>query len=265
MKNNNKFDYKKYKDQLAKIKNSWLCKTPIAHRGLHNNDNAPENSINAFKNAVKKNYAIELDVHQLKDGNLAVFHDNSLIRMCGKPVMISSLTTEELKNYNLANSDQKIPTLDEVLSVVDGKVPLLIELKSFKLNGKIESALLEKMKNYNGQYAIESFNPYSLNWFKKNAPEVIRGQLISNMGNAVGYGIGDTIMHMLVNSKKTMPHFISSSISAISKIKNGEKPLISWTVKTKEQYDKVMQYCDNAIFEKFNPLKLLTQHHLNIA
>ena len=150
-----------------------------------------------------------------------------------------------------------IPLLSEVLELVNGKVPLLIDVKSFKLNGKIESALYEKMEKYNGKYAIESFNPYTINWFKNNAPQVARGQLISNMGNAVGYGAGDLLMYLLANNKITMPHFISSSVSAVSKIKNGEKPLISWTVKTKEQYDKVIQYCDNAIFERFNPKKAL--------
>ena len=253
---NKNFDFDAYKKQLASIKNSWLCKTPIAHRGLHN-ETAPENSLRAFQNAIDKKYAIELDIHQLKDGNLVVFHDNGLKRVCGKRVLLSSLTTEELKQYKLNNSDETIPTLDEVLELVDGKVPLMIDVKSFKLNGKIESALYEKMKNYKGKYAVESFNPYTINWFKNNAPEIARGQLISNMGNAIGYGAGDLLMQILINNRFTMPHFISSSASAVSKIHNGEKPLIAWTVKTKEQYDKVMQHCDNAIFERFNPKKAL--------
>lgn len=252
--NNKDFDYDFYKKQLSNLKHSWICKTPIAHRGLHNDNGAPENSLNAFKNAIEKSYAIELDVHQLKDGNFAVFHDNSLKRVCGQNIKISSLTTEDLKNYKINGTDQTIPTLDEVLETVKGKVPLLIELKSFKVNGKMEAELYKKLKQYKGEYAIESFNPVSLNWFKNNAPEVPRGQLMPDLTNI--FLIGNTLSNMLINSQATMPHFIATSASAVGKVENGDKPLLSWTIKTKEQYDRVMQYCDNTIFERFNPAKL---------
>ena len=249
-----KFNYKKYKEQIKRLKDSWLCKIPIAHRGLHNED-APENSLKAFQNAVDKNYAIELDIHLLKDGNIAVFHDNSLKRVCGENVMISSLTTEELKKYKINGTDQTIPTLDEVMELVDGKVPLLVELKSFRLNGKLEEALYNKLKNYKGEYAIEAFNPFSISWFKNNAPEFPRGQLLAD---CKFLRVDDFISNLILNSKATMPHFVATSTSGVDKIQNGDKPLLTWTVKTKEQYDKVMKYCDNAIFEKFNPLKAFT-------
>lgn len=248
------FDYEAYKKQISKLKNTWLCKIPISHRGLHDgNDNLPENSLSAFQNAIDKNYAIELDIHQLKDGNLAVFHDNTLKRVCGEDVKISSLTTEDLKKYKLFDTDETIPTLDEVLEKVNGKVPLLIEIKSFDLNGKLESKLYEKLQKYKGEYAIESFNPYTLNWFKKNAPEVLRGQLIFDIEKVLGFG--NFLSEFLINSKLTMPHFIATEASAVHKIDKGDKPMLTWTVKTKEQYDKVIKYCDNTIFERFNPIK----------
>ena len=108
---------------------SWVVERCIAHRGLHNN-NFPENSLGAFENAIKNSYPIELDVHLIADGTLAVFHDDTLARVCGKDGYVKNLTKSELKNYKLLGTEYCIPTLDEVLNLVNGQVPLLIEIKN---------------------------------------------------------------------------------------------------------------------------------------
>ena len=152
----------------------------FAHRGLHDEKKGiPENSLAAFAKAKEKGYGIELDVFLTSDQQLVVHHDRSLKRICGTDRNIDQMTLEEVKAFFLSGTDEKIPTLDEVLSLIDGKIPMIIEMKSDR--GKMARALPpilhEKMQRYHGPYCVESFDPYMLQWYKKHAPQVIRGQL----------------------------------------------------------------------------------------
>ena len=157
---------------------NFLINKYIAHRGYHNEEN-PENTIGAFKRAIDNGYAIELDVQLLKDGTVVVIHDNKLCRLCGEDKYISNSTLEDIKDLKVLKSEYSIPTLKEVLEFVDGKTPLLIEIKNNLKVGDLETKTYELLKNYKGEYAVQSFNPYSLEWFKNNAPNVLRGQLSS--------------------------------------------------------------------------------------
>ena len=145
----------------------------IAHRGFFDNESErPENSLAAFAHAVESGYGIELDVQLTSDGHLVVFHDDSLRRMCGVDRALESCTLEELQALTLAKSGQRIPLFSDVLALVDGKVPLIVELKSsprWKEESEQTAALLDA---YRGCYCIESFNPYVV-----NRPEVTRGIL----------------------------------------------------------------------------------------
>ena len=135
------------------IFNSWIVKDYIAHRGLHNKV-YPENSLGAFYNAMQEGYAIELDVQLIADGTVVVFHDTSLSRMTGQDGYTKNLTKNELPSYKLANSEFSIPTLEEVLELISGQVPLLIEIKNEGRVGELEKSTYELLKNYNGDYAI---------------------------------------------------------------------------------------------------------------
>lgn len=140
-----------------------------AHRGLFDNLwDIPENSLAAFKAALDKNYAIELDVHLTADNELVVHHDDSLYRMCHVERDIRNMTLKEIRQYTLLNTEEKIPTLQEVLDLVDGRVPLLIELKTESHSCDCLCRILSKtLKSYTGKYIIESFNPLALRWYKK--------------------------------------------------------------------------------------------------
>lgn len=238
------------------IFNTWLVENCIAHRGLHNKEN-PENSLGAFQNAINKGYPIELDVHLLKDGNIAVFHDNSLSRITGKDGYISNLTKEDLKDYNLFGSQYTIPTFDEVLELVNGKTPILIEIKNEGKVGELEQKLLSKLRTYNGKFAIQSFNPYVLEWFKKNAPEVLRGQLSGYFkGNDLSFIKKFALKRMMLNKKVSSPNFIAYESKKLPNrfVRKYKKlPVLAWTVKTQEEYLRVIKYCDNIIFENFEP------------
>ena len=149
----------------------------VAHRGLHN-ATRPENSLPAFAAAADAGYTIELDVHLTADGEIVVFHDDTLTRMCGVGGVVEEKTLAELKALRLKNSDEQIPTLAECLAVIDKRVPLLIE---FKVHGGNTVPLCKAtdsiLANYEGEYIIQSFYPPVLHWYRKNRPHICRGQL----------------------------------------------------------------------------------------
>ena len=151
-----------------------------AHRGLHGNG-VPENSISAFKKAAENGYGAEFDVHLTADEMLVVIHDYSLERTTGIKGIVEEATLKEIKDCFLDDTDEKIPTLEEVLEIFEGKTPVIIELKSTNVNNKkLSKAVNDCLKNYNGEYCIESFDPRCVRWFKKNSPKTIRGQLSEN-------------------------------------------------------------------------------------
>ncbi len=149
----------------------------IAHRGLHNGE-VPENSVPAFLLAAAKGYAIENDIHITADGEIVVFHDRTLERMCGVDRKIEEMTLAEIKQFRLKDTNEKIPTLKECLDAIEGRVPLLVEFKcdSASCNRLCEAA--DKiLEGYKGKYFIQSFNPAVPNWYRKHKPKILRGQL----------------------------------------------------------------------------------------
>ena len=165
----------------------------FAHRGLHGFHGIPENSMEAFRNAVTYGYGIELDVQLTKDDVMVVHHDYDLKRTCGVNKKIRDLTYRELKRYSLMETKERIPRFADVLALVDGKVPLLVELKMEHCDRKLCRLAAEVLDQYRGLYCMESFHPFALFWFRLNRPEVIRGQLSMNFrkdhhkGNQLAY------------------------------------------------------------------------------
>ena len=236
-------------------KNCWLLNKPIAHRGLWN-DKIVENSLSAYKNAIDNGYPIEIDVYQTADGEIVSFHDKCLLRMTGAQGMVYEKTITQLKDLSLLNTNEKIPTLKEVLSLIDGKVPLLIEFKEQPKKNFIENTV-NILKNYKGEFAVQSFNPLYLNKIKKLAPEFIRGILATEShGKEKNMVVRFILKHMPLNFL-CKPDFISYSHTGLPlknrKIKN--RPVIAWTVTSKKVYDKIKPFCQNIIFENFIPEK----------
>ena len=160
----NKKEMKKYKTVM------------YAHRGLHNGERA-ENSMSAFRAAVEGGYGIELDVRLSGDGRLVVFHDDTLDRVCGREGRVVDFTADELSTFKLNDTDDCVPLFSDVLALVDGRVPLLVEIKEDAGNTAVSKATCEMLKEYKGEYIIESFNPMSLKVVGKMMPEVPRGIL----------------------------------------------------------------------------------------
>lgn len=242
---------------MEEIFNSWLVKQKIAHRGLHD-EVSPENSLSAFKKAVEKGYAIETDVQMTSDGILLAFHDEILDRMTDGKGLISQKNFNEICNYTLKNSEEKIPLLSEVLSLVGGKVPLLIEIKSHKNIGPEEEKIKAMLKKYDGQYAFQSFNPFIVKWFKGNMPDVKSGVLSSFFKDVKLSVFQKIILKNLWLNKLTKPDFISYNVDDAANFKKltkfkGTLPILFWTVRSTEQMQLVSEKCDNIIFEDFLP------------
>ena len=243
---------------------NFLKEKFIAHRGYFNNTTICENSLPAFECAIKNGYAIELDIQLTKDYEIVVFHDSTLIRMTGQKGKVSDYTFNELQELNLLNTNQKIPSLQQVLKLVNGQTPILIEIKpnDFKI-GILETKLMQLLNNYNGQYAIQSFNPFIILWFKKNAPNVVRGILSAkftkNFENRPSV-IKRIILKSMILNKFFTPNFIAYNVldlpsKKIEAYKNKGITILGWTVKSQQQYEKIKDYVDNIIFQDFKPQK----------
>ncbi|HEY8392527.1 MAG TPA: glycerophosphodiester phosphodiesterase family protein [Capillibacterium sp.] len=244
---------------------AWLQSTLIAHRGLHDNEQQiPENSLPAFRDAIEKGYIIELDVAMTKDEKLVVYHDKKLRRGLGVDRYLHELTYEELSRYHLFGTTEKIPLFREVLTMVAGRVPLLIEIKNEGKVGVMERLVYEELQGYHGKYAIQSFNPFTVQWFRQNAPEVIRGQL------AGGFEVSDydveyagttrlswykrLVLENLLLNFISRPHFIAYEIhnasqGRLKRLKKLGVPLLGWTVKTKAEYEEYKDKFDNLIVD----------------
>ena len=237
---------------------TWVTTKMIAHRGFHDNKSeAPENSLAAFKLAIENDYAIEMDVQMSADGVLVVFHDDTLNRVCGVDGKICETPISDLKKLKLYNSEEQIPTMEEFLSLVDGKVPLLIEIKDHKEIGELEQKLTDMLHKYKGEFILESFNPFILKWFYQNAPEFIRGQLASDFKTEKMAWYKKFLLRHMVFLKANGSDFIAYDERDIARrqIKRLKKkmPVLMWTVRSEDEITKYREYFDNIIFQDFKP------------
>ncbi|NCA67217.1 MAG: glycerophosphodiester phosphodiesterase [Clostridia bacterium] len=242
---------------------NWLYYVPIAHRGLHS-DAAPENSLAAFKRAIDKGYNIEIDIHLIADGDFAVFHDSNLIRMCGVDQKVSKLTSAELKEFKLKGTNEYIPTLKELLELIDGKVGLVIENKTHH-NRELGRLLYEYIEacGYTGNYALQCFSPLSLLWYRRNTSDIPIGILTFNYRKVGLFGLLGMYLSNGILRRKIKPDFISFKINHIpykgltKQRENGMK-VITWTVNSAEKHKVASKYADNIIFENEEFLNVLS-------
>ena len=194
------------KDMAAPFKGRYF-----AHRGLHTKDKSvPENSLAAFDAACEAGYGMELDVQLSKDQQVVVFHDDTLDRVCGVEGRVSEYTYEELQKIPLEGTDETIPLLQDVLDLIDGRQPIIVELKSDENRYKLCSAVMYILASYTGDYCLESFDPAIVRWIKKNMPGVFRGQLSSQPDFFTGVsGIVKLFMSNCLFGLLNRPHFIA--------------------------------------------------------
>lgn len=242
---------------LEKLK-GWA----YAHRGLHGNG-IPENSMAAFRAALAGGYGIELDIHLMKDGNLAVIHDASLKRTAGVDVQIEELTAEDLENYRLEGTDERIPLFRDVMALFEGRAPMIVELKPMNNNhDALAEAACEILKDYQGIYCMESFDPRCIRWLRKNRPHIIRGQLTENFvanDDKLPPAIRFLLTHNLLNFG-TVPDFVAYKFddrkdSFTTKLCRRVWDIqgVSWTIRSQEDFDTAVKEGWLPIFESFTP------------
>ena len=232
-----------------------------AHRGLHGNG-VPENSMAAFRAALDHGYGIELDLHLLKDGNLAVIHDSKLVRTTGAEGCVEDLTTKDLTNYRLENTEETIPLFSQVLELYRGEAPLIVELKATSKNhGALCEAACNMLESYNGPYCLESFDPRCVAWLKKHRSHLIRGQLTENFfkSNSKLPGIVKFVMKYNLLHIATRPDFVAYRFSDRKNISNflcrklWKVQGVTWTLRCKEDFDTAVAEGWIPIFENFEP------------
>ncbi len=219
----------------------------IAHRGIHNNIDIPENSLKAFEKCLQEKMPIELDVQLTKDDALVVFHDESLQRMTGIDALVKNKTLDELKQLFLGKTKEKIPTFKEVLDLVQGKVLLDIEIKHTKAVKKICTLVIKELENYGDNYIIKSFDPVIIKYFAKY-PNIIKGLLIKD-------DYHNRILNSLLKSKLIIkychPDFLAISKKMLKDKKwlqlSKDYPTFIWTIKTLKEKEKYLDLQVNYI------------------
>lgn len=237
----------------------------FAHRGLHE-PGVPENSPEAFRRAKAEGYGVELDVQYTADGKIVVFHDGNLSRMCGVDKKVADCTYEELMEYRLDGTEERIPLFKDVLEILQDR-PLVCEIKNH--NGNINDNLCretyELLETYGGDYCIESFSPFLVKWFRDNAPEVIRGQLSCDLKEEKSLGpVARFVMSNLLVNVISRPDFLAYRHKDINKIgyricsKLYKPLLVAWTARGEAEQVSAWKNFDSIIFEKYandNPVE----------
>ncbi|MBE6963852.1 MAG: glycerophosphodiester phosphodiesterase [Ruminococcaceae bacterium] len=231
------------------------------HRGLYDNAaGIPENSMAAFRKSIAHGYGMEMDVQLTADGVPVVFHDDSMLRVCGVEGQVSDYTFEELQQFPLFDTTEHIPRFADFLALVDGQVPIIVEIKAHGDYAAVCAVIEPLLLAYKGAYCVESFHPMAVRWFKTHRPEWIRGQLSTNYSkpgkreSAAQW----TAHHLLVNAL-SRPDFVAYDVRYFRNLsfrvcKALFRPLtVAWTVKSQKQLDECRSAYDLFIFEGFLP------------
>lgn len=234
----------------------WL----YAHRGLHNKGDAPENSLRAFERAVQAGYGVELDVQLSRDGIPVVFHDDTLNRVCGVEGRVGDYTYEELRGLRLCGTDQRIPRLEEVLKLVDGLVPLIVEMKAGTSDVSVCPVADRLLAAYKGVYCMESFNPLAVFWYRCNRKGVVRGQLSDGFVKGGKKGVLCFLSQNLLFNWLGKPDFVAYNhhFSGIWSRRLCRRlyrnTAVAWTVQSREELDAARKQFDLFIFDGFVPV-----------
>lgn len=240
---------------------TYFRKWMYAHRGLYDNSSeAPENSMRAFQKAVEAGFGIELDIQLSKDGVVVVFHDFTLKRVCGRPGKVGDYTWKELQGFSLFGSQESIPCLKDVLDMVKGRVPLIVEFKIERTDLALCPAADQLLRDYGGRYCIESFNPLGVWWYRRNHRDAVRGQLSDGFLKEKEYrGFFGFLLQNLCFNWLGRPDFIAYNHKYPNILSRRlcrelyKSTAAAWTIKSNEQLAGAKKNFDLFIFDSFVP------------
>jgi glycerophosphoryl diester phosphodiesterase len=249
----------RFTPQLRDLK--WLVSRPFAHRGLHAG-NSIENTESAFAAAIKHNYAIECDLQYTKDGEAVVFHDDEIDRLLEGQGLVKNRTLKQLKSTKFKDGKDQIQTLSDLLEQVDGRTPLLIELKShWDHDQTLTHRALNILSQYDGPYALMSFDPDMVACVAERAPATVRG-ITADRATDPYYDILPVARRRSLQSfdhiPKSRPHFVSFDFKGlpfapITAIRNAGHPILTWTIESKADSAAALRYSDQITFQGFHP------------
>jgi len=237
---------------------AWLVAVPFAHRGLYDEAH-PENSLSAMEAALQRGYPIEIDVQVSADGRAVVFHDWNLRRLTGLDARVKTRSAAEIAMLRLAGGDERIPLLEDALDLIRGRQPVIIEIKNRKRPCALEPTVSSLLRNYKGSVAVQSFNPFSLGWFRQNHPGLCRGQISCSFDTDDMASWKKIILAHYGMNWMSRPHFISHHWKQLPAIMPAllrrllRQPLLAWTVRNAEEQAAAQRYADNVIFESYVP------------
>ena len=242
---------------------AWLKTIPVAHRGLHQVEKTgiPENSMAAFRAAIEKGYAIELDVCLSKDGEAMVFHDAKLDRLTGETGLAADKTAAELKKLKLLGTQETPPSLKDVVEMVAGLTPLVIEVKNYSDEpvGPLEEAVARALASYKGPYALQSFSPGVVDWIRRHMPDVARGQIATLPSEMKSLSAAQQVeLAEALEAGTGEPDFIAYDVKHLpspltTRARARGLPVLTWTVRSREVWEQAKAHADNLIFEHWQP------------
>lgn len=241
----------------------WLVERPIAHRGLHNALRAVvENTQSAFAHAIRNGYAIECDIQLSGDGEAIVFHDDTVDRLTEARGDVRSYSSRQLKAIRFKQTSDRMQTLGELLDQVAGRVPLVVELKSlWDSDVRLVKRTLQVIQSYAGRVCLMSFDPDILEALHAIAPHVVRG-IVADRAVDPYYDIlpleRRIELRRFTHVSRTQPHFISYDwqdlpFEPISQAREAGLPVITWTIRSPQEAEAALRYCDQITFEGFKP------------
>ena len=234
---------------------AFLRSYDIAHRGLWGSG-IPENSLAAAAAAIREGFGIECDVRLSRDGTVIVFHDADTQRMSGRAGRIAELAASEIATRTFAGTDEPIPTLADLLTLIAGRVTLLIELKTDTLaeTAPLCLAVRRALEGYRGPVAIMGFNPEVSHWFATHAPRIVHGLVMTEHRATRARAFRDSIVRRLAVSR-AKPDFVAYDVrflpSALpAALRQRGLPVLSWTVRSPQDRATVARHADRPIFER---------------
>ena len=232
---------------------SWLKDKPIAHRGLHDgNRNVWENTLSAFRLAMDSGHPIECDVHLTKDGHVVVFHDSALKRLTGREGQVHEKTLAEMSVMNIGGTSDHPISLKDMLDFVDGTVPLVIELKGdLGHDAELVAAVGKLLHDYQGKVAVMSFDHHLIRQFKKHMPNVLAGLTAEGLRNEDIEGHFAMLAHQIDFVSYNVHHLPNPFTTFVRERLN--MPVITWTVRSQEEFDKTYRHADQVTFEGIDP------------
>ena len=244
----------------------WLVGTPIAHRGLHD-ESHPENSLSAIDRAIRHGFPVEIDVQSSADSRAVVIHDWNLLRLTGLDARVKMSDSAQIAKLRLAGGGERIPLLEDVLDLIAGRQAVIIEIKNRKRPGALEPAVSKILRDYRGPVAIHSFNPFSLGWFRRNHPDLCRGQISCSFDTDDMADWKKVILAHYGMNWMSRPQFISHHWKQLPAVVPAllrrllRMPLLTWTLRSAEEQNQALRHADNFFFEGYEPRERLPPEH----